>query len=449
MRKLLIAGLIGLAMASLSLSFDIQYPPGKGGGGGNVPSGTSIGDVPVWDGSAYVPGAVSGSTFTGLSTANADARYATIQTMTTVNGLVSSTTIVTKNYYSGMTLNGTVEALAFKGLGTLITGTVNAALNADTLDGIDSSAFLALGSDTWVSSRNTGYVTKNYYSGVTLSGTVEATAFKGIGTLITGTVNASLNSDTLDGLDGSAYMLYVGSDTWVSSKDATYVTKNYYLNVTFNSTIGTAPGALSLNALSTVNATNDYIPKFASATGRVEWAVDATGGGGGGGSYSYKKTFLPTETKFPVIDTTVSGAALSVSSANLSVDVALFSPTVTQGRLLMVDIPQNMTIVSFNILGRSDIQNTGVVNYWIYSRSVSLNASPGGAWTSVNLVIAPAQTIQAADKWYKVVSGNIAIGNLGWTAGETFQVLFARGAGSNDDTMTVTSSVSAITVEMQ
>ena len=543
---------------------------GSGVGGGTNPTSiTGVNEFLGWNGSAYTVGAPSVTanantanvalvansiSFTTVNAAlNADAldgRDATyfMVNVNTVNAALNADTLdgidssaflalgsdtwvssrntvyVTKNYYSGVTLSGTVEATAFKGLGTLITGTVNASLNSDTLDGIDGSAYmLAVGSDTWVSSKNAEYVTKNYYSGMTLNGTVEATAFKGLGTLIIGTVNASLNSDTLDGIDGAGYMLYRADNTWVSSANTTYVTKNYYSGVTLSGTVeatafkgnaaeltnvsasmvvGTVNAATNADKLdgqhgsyymvntSTVNAAlnadtldgqngSDY-HDAAQLTGIFSSSetVNAQGvstnavlanevianagitlggvrnvawpaGGGGGGSYSYKKTFLPNETKYPVIDTTVSGAALSVSSANLSVDVALFSATVTQGRLLMVDIPQNMTIVSFNILGRSDIQNTGIVNYWIYSRSVSVNASPGGAWTSVNLVICPAQTIQAADKWYKVTSGNVAIGNLGWTAGETFHVLFARGAGSNDDTMTVTSSVSVITVEMQ
>ena len=95
MKKLIILSVLIVTMASLTMAFTIQYPPGGVGSGSGLTNGTAVGDIPVWDGDSYEPGVVTGS----VSSANIASNL--------------PNKVVTQDYYQGITANGVSK---FKGI---------------------------------------------------------------------------------------------------------------------------------------------------------------------------------------------------------------------------------------------------------------------------------------------------------------------------------------------
>lgn len=292
MRKYILLGVLCASLLTASVA-SIRITTAGGGGGTTIADGVNIGDVPVWDGSVYAPGTVSGSA--GLLTANADLRYAQIATETTANA----------NTAALISTRATLDAMA---------------------------------------------------TAISVNGAVSANAIS------------------------------IGGDR------------------------------------------------------RTAWPT-----GGGSSKYMDKKTYQVVDTKFPVVDTTVSGAALSVASGNNSIDVALMSATVTQGRLLSVYVPNDATIVTFSIWGKPITEEAAAVHYYVYSRVISTNADITG-WTTANLMIS---SFAKDNFWTPAVTGNLSLNYFGWLPGNMHQVLIARGPGSADDSLTVTQQVQSVTIEME
>ena len=99
--KRILASIMVLVVAVPILAMVVFNPPGT-----YIPNGVNSGDVPIWGGSAYVPGPQAAITSSGISTASADIRYPKLD----------NTTYVTNNYYS------TVTASSFVGDGSKLTG---------------------------------------------------------------------------------------------------------------------------------------------------------------------------------------------------------------------------------------------------------------------------------------------------------------------------------------
>ena len=273
-----------------------------------------------------------------------------------------------------------------------------------------------------------------------------------IATIANGTNGQILINGTLSGIDTSAWAV----------EDALYVsnTAGVFTNVKpINDKVQAMAKVIRSNAVTGVilvqgaGRSNDT-PHNISANGTVTANFFAGDGSrltnlpasGGGGSYKYKRTFGIVNTKYPLVDSVVSGAALSVASANNSIDVGLMSATVTQGRILMVDIPDNMTVVSFSIYGKPLINQSAAVAYYTYIRVVSLNASTPATWLRKHLMTS---SFSLDSKWTRAITGNILLSSLGLLPGNLHQIVVARGAGDATDSLTVTQQVSAITVEMQ